>query len=83
MIPVRMEPGTEDPLWVVVLASVFFLLSGAVVLGASRQAALTGVVLPGSYRGGWMSPLQGYVAGSLCIAFGLALAVCAWQRHHK
>ncbi len=39
-----------------------------------------GAIIPGSYRTGWMSPAQAYLAGSLCLASGVGLVVVDFCR---
>jgi hypothetical protein len=59
------------------------LLLGLGALWEARTADLQHYFIPGTGKAPWMSPLQGYVAGSLSFAYGLFLVTHGVFRKRK
>ena len=59
------------------------VLLGLGVLWEARSADLQHSFIPGTGKAPWMSPLQGYVAGGICFAFGLFLVIHGLCRKTK
>lgn len=66
-----------------VVCGVIALLLGLGVLWEAWTADLQHSFIAGTGKAPWMSPLQGYVRGALCFAFGLFLVIHGVFRKKK
>jgi hypothetical protein len=74
-----MEPLNEEPPWVFGLGAIVFIVGGVVMLFVAYHAAQHATIIQGTYRTAWMSPLQAYLAGGVCVLFGILFGVL-WLR---
>jgi hypothetical protein len=70
-LPECMEPEFKEPTGGMAFAGFAGLIAGGVGLARTYIADLGNT--PVFYKRGWVSPMQGYIGSSLCVAFGLVV----------